>query len=176
MGGQQLLRRGWPAVWALRPVRQERQTRDCCPAPNLWSVQGDEPLWCTAPRSARTWAMGLDSSHMDYVCACGSGAAAGAVYGHSGSSRGPACANSNVRLVQHYHGNHLRRAAGTLSGAHSRRQMRHWLRGAGTGRAHRPGRGASLYTSAARARAIFGKLKTDKMESCDPPLRRAEAR
>jgi hypothetical protein len=97
------------------------EMRDCCDVPNLWAVQGDKPLRCTAAECA--WAMGLDGSHMDYV---GMTQAVPPVYGQW------VFAQACMRELEREFGiSAITFDEFREQPERSRRQMRHWLRGAG---------------------------------------------
>ena len=98
---------------------------DCC-AGNIWAVQGDKPLRCTACECAR--AMGLDEDHMDYE---GMAQAIPPVY--SQYLFGMAC----MKEVESEFG--IPAISFDEMLAHttrSRRRMAHWLRGAGGASPH----------------------------------------
>ena len=93
---------------------------DCCDG-NLWAVQGDKPLRCTACECAD--AMGLDQDHMDYD---GMAQAIPPAYGEY------VFGQAAMREVERKYGLEAITFDEMLARPErSRRLMRHWLRGAG---------------------------------------------
>ena len=123
-GGSELRRGcclGYRRRWRRMDPFGRPEMRDCCLTPNLWSVQGDKPLRCTACECAA--AMSIDRDHMDY-----DGLSQAIPPSYAQLIFGQACMR---RLEQVYGLRAITYDEMEANPDASRRYLDHWRRGAG---------------------------------------------